>query len=148
MSLAGYKAPTASVEISGCSFVVKGLSPSTVSTLVRANLPELELVFQKLNDASQGDFGAMSFESMIVTVADIAPSILTNVIALAVVEDAPLETLVEAAQQMSIGAQIVAASAIADLSFVEVGGVKKFIGLVGGMLKAGKNQLPNPTKAP
>jgi hypothetical protein len=135
MSLAGYKSPTVSVEISGGSFLVKGLSPNSISTLVRANLPELEMVFTKLGDMSNGNIGAMSMESIVVTVADIAPSIISNIIALAAAEDAPLTELVEGANQMSIGAQIKAVTEIAELSFVEVGGVKKFIGLVMEKLK-------------
>jgi hypothetical protein len=128
MSLSNYKAPSHTFETNGGSFDVKGLSLSDVSILVNEHLPDMEAVFDLFsNSLSLNDLQMRAVASSIVATA---PGLAANIIAIAAGEysAAPTAATLPAPLQINI------IQKVGDLTFSEVGGVKKGMQAVVGLL--------------
>lgn len=128
MPLAGYKPETRVVALGGDNtMIVRGLSLSDVSVLVREHLPDLDAVF----DLFQGieTMTPEQFRPLALSIASQAPGFAANVIALAAGEGSASD-----AERLPAPVQVQALLDIGELTFSEVGGVKKFGEMVASLL--------------
>lgn len=112
----------------GGSFHVEGLSLESFAVLVRTHLQDLEALFD-LFEHSENLQGA-DIQRLAIAVLEEAPGFAANVIALAAGEpDAAPK-----AAKLPGPVQLEALAAIGELTFTEVGGVKKFLPTVAKLL--------------
>lgn len=139
MSLADYQPERCEIKLKGGSFHVEGLSFESFAILVRTHLPDLEAVielFQKGENVSSEDIGSVVF-----AVVSQMPGLAANVIALASGE----QDATKNAARLPAPVQIDVLMKIVDLTFNEVGGVKKSWGAIASLLTMTKET--NLTKA-
>lgn len=143
MKLASYTPPSAEVPIgSGNSITVNGLSLESIEILVRTHLPDIEELFDLFVDG--GNFGQDDIKRLSITLATRAPGFTANVIALGAGEADATEN----AAKLPFPVQLQALSEIGRLTFAEVGGVKKFMETVAGLLTGMNLKMPQQvTKA-
>lgn len=148
MALADYRPETRAILVGGSSFDVKGLSLTEFTTLVKHHLPDLEAVFDLGSATLKGkaDLTESDITKLAMAFADQAPGFVANVIALASGEKG--EKAVDAAYTLPFPVQIKALVAISELTFSEVGGVKKAMESVAGLLTKMNLSLPKVPKAP
>jgi hypothetical protein len=150
MSLVGYKPPVETVEFKGGSFQVKGLSLNDVSTLVQANLSDMEQLFG-LFDKAVGNGANMDIGGLASTLIAHAPGFVAATIALACTEQDDFEVRLEAARILPMPVQIDAIKKIGAVTFEEAGGVKKFLEnltfLKGALRTPTISQVPDPATA-
>lgn len=128
MALSDYKPESREIVIGGNSFHVEGLSLDHVAVLIRAHLPDLEALFELFQHAEK--ITPQSIQAVVTSIVSQAPGFAANVIALASGEaDATAN-----AAKLPFAKQIEALSAIGELTFTEVGGVKKALESVAGLL--------------
>lgn len=132
MGLSNYKPESRLIALKGGSFQVEGLSIEDVSVLVREHLPDLDALFDIFQNAN-----VKSSDDMLPVVKSLvsqAPGFAANLIAIASREPD------SAAQASRIPApkQIEIIMEIGDLTFTEVGGIKKSWELIAGLLKANR----------
>lgn len=146
MALADYQPESRVINFKSGSFQVFGLGLNEVTTLVRTHLPDLEALWE-LGDAvlaGKADFGESELAQIASAFADQAPGFVANVIALASRETDEhgnvLEAAITAASKLSIGLQVHALMAIGEVTFAEVGGIKKAWESVAGLLTAKGNK--------
>ncbi len=146
MGLADYQPETRVIPVKGGSFEVKGLSLTDFTTLVRYHLPDLEALYALGADVMSGktELEEGDITSLAVAFCDQAPGFVANLIALAAGE-ADNKKAIESAFKLPAPLQVKVLVDIADLTFMEVGGVKKGLESVAGLLK--KNPLPKLKKA-
>jgi len=137
MTLASYTPPSAKVPIgSDKTIIVTGLSLQAIEILIRTHLPDIEELFDLFVDG--GNLGQDDIKKLAVTLATRAPGFTANVIALAAGEpDATAN-----AAKLPFPVQLHALSDIGRLTFAEVGGVKKFMETVAGLLTAMNMKVP------
>lgn len=147
MGLADYKPPTRVIEVSGGSFQVKGLSLTEFSVMVQHHLPDLEAIFDLGMSVADGkaDLDESDVTKLAVAFAKEAPGFVANLIALASGE-ADDERTIEAARALPFPTQVKALVEIANLTFAEVGGIKKGMESVVGLLKT-KPEVVKKVKA-
>lgn len=135
MALADYQPETRVIPFSGGSFSVKGLSLNDFTALVRHHLPDLEAMFNLGSNTLSGktELTEDDITKLAVAFAEEAPGFVANLIALAAGETD--EKSVNAALSLPFPVQVRALAAIADLTFAEVGGIKKAMESVAGLLK-------------
>ncbi|MCB1865173.1 MAG: hypothetical protein KDG50_07055 [Chromatiales bacterium] len=126
--LRDFKPETRGVKFSGGSFEVRGISLEDLAVLVRTHLPDLETLFQLFERAEEIDGGDL--DSLAAAVFREAPGFVANVIALAAGEPDEAPT----AQLLPFPVQVQVIKDVAELTFSEVGGVKKFLTIVASML--------------
>lgn len=139
MGLADYQPETRVIELKGGSFVVKGLSLVEFTTLVRYHLPDLEAIFDLVTSAVEGkvDLTEEDLTKIAISLSEQAPGLVANLIALSAGEAD--EKGIASAARLPFPVQIKTLISIAELTFDEVGGVKKAWESVAGLLK---NKLP------
>lgn len=123
------------VEFKGGSFDVKGLSLEDITALVGNHLSDMEQVFaiteqalaEKNNKIEEVDMGALAM-----SFARQFPSFVADVIAHAAGEPAH----VDKARQLPAPLQVQALIEIVELTFDEVGGIKKAMESVTGLIKS------------
>lgn len=140
MPLAGYQPESRVVQLSGGnSFSVRGLSLNDFAVLIRTHLPDLEGVFDLFQNVET--LTAERLEPLAVSVISQAPGFSANVIALAAGEGDASD-----AERLPFPVQVKALLDIGELTFSEVGGVKKSLEMIAALLK--KTELtPKLTKA-
>lgn len=125
--LADYQVERREFDLKGGSFSVSGLSLTEIEVLLRTHLPDLETLFDlfaHIENVSNEDM-----HKIILAVVNQAPGFAANVIAMAAGEPqcAPI------AQRLAGPLQVEILKAIGELTFSEVGGVKKFLETVAAM---------------
>ena len=123
MALADYTPARATVEFTGGSFQVRGLSLDDVSILMRSHLPDVEALVGMLSESNGGgniEVGQVMQHA--ITLVKEAPGLVANLIALAA--DEP--DLVDKARALALPIQVRAIETICNLTFDEAGGPKKF----------------------
>lgn len=137
MGLAGYQPEVREFPLQGGrhTFSVRGLSLSDLAVLIRTHLPDLEGLFEVFQKG--GGLDDVDVLSLATSLAAEAPGFTANVIALAAGEvDAT-----NSAAALPFPVQVEALVAIGDLTFKEVGGVKKSLEMVTTLLmKTGMNK--------
>lgn len=137
MSLANYTPPSRTVSLGGDnSFNVNGLSLQSIEILVRTHLPDVEELFELFMDG--GNFTTDDLKRLALTLATRAPGFTANVIALGAGETDATEN----AARLPFPIQLQALAEIAELTFAEVGGIKKFVETVAGLLSSMKIKVP------
>lgn len=140
MPLAGYQPPTRTVKIDEHnSFDVRGLGFNDVAVLIREHFPDLEaLAGLFVNEEPLEMDNLMPLAQSLISNA---PGFVANVIALAAGEGDASD-----AERLPASVQLQALFDIGDLTFTEVGSVKKAMGLVAAAWKNPK--VKHLTKRP
>lgn len=141
MALSDYQAERREVVLGGTSFHVQGLSFQDFATLVRTHLPDMEALFDLFDGIE--NFGPDDYRKLATAVASQAPGFAANVIALASGET----DATEAAARLPFPVTINALLTIGDLTFTEVGGVKKFLEGVAPLLGSKEQMTKMLTKS-
>lgn len=139
MGLADYQPETRVIQLGkGGSFVVKGLSLTEFTTLIRHHLPDLEAIFDLGVQVTGGkaDLTEDDLSRLAIAFAEQAPGFVSNLIALASGETG--EKAVKAAGSLPFPLQVKTLVDIAELTFDEVGGIKKALESVAGLLKSNR----------
>ena len=140
MSLTGYQPETRDIQIGGGeSFQVKGLSLVPIAVLVREHFPDLDAIFDLFQSAD--NLEPEKFQPIALSVISQAPGLAANVIALAAGEGSAQD-----AERLPLHAQLAALLAIGELTFSEVGSVKKTVETIATLLKNLRNQNPTPSQ--
>lgn len=150
MALSDYKQVSRVFELKGASFEVKALSLNEMRVLIRQHMPDLEALFQVSVEALEGksEVSESDIQRLVVAAVEQAPGLVANVIALSAGETD--EAGVAAAYRLPFPVQVDVLLAIGNLTFDEVGGVKKWWGAIAGLLgktKIGK-AMTGVSKAP
>lgn len=126
MGLRDITLPTETISVGRASFSVRGLSFEDMTALIARHQSALELLIERYNTKGS-DAEVLQF------LVRETPTLTAQIIALA--SDEPDQE--EAVRKLPMPKQIDALTAIAKLTFEEVGGVKKFAeqlaGLFGGL---------------
>lgn len=140
MPLAGYKAQTRTIALAGDnSFVVKGLSLNHIAILIREHFDDLEALMTIFTSGGQ-DIENLDMRAVALSLISNAPGFVANVIALSAGEGDASD-----AEQLPGPVQLKALLDIGELTFSEVGGVKKSMEVIAGLLKNTnlKAQIPS-----
>lgn len=146
MSLADYQPERRVIPIGKTSFTVTGLSLGHITSLVRTHLDDLDALYEIGSSVIGGkaDVSEQDLTKIAVAVAEQAPGFVANLIALAAGEyNGPA---INNAHSLPFPTQVKTLIEIAELTFAEVGGVKKGLELVAELLK--KNQLESQPTLP
>jgi hypothetical protein len=108
-------------------FQVQGLSLDDLSLLVRTHLPDLENITDILMGVATAP-GA-SLGAAAISLVSEAPGLVANTIAVASGEQ-DLDALIVQARRLPFPVQVDALEKILDMTFQEVGGVKKFTEII------------------
>lgn len=129
MPLAGYQPEQRVIPINASnSFTVRGLGLNDIAVLVREHFPDLHTLFDLFNTV--GDLEPERLRPLIISVVSQAPGFAANVIALAAGEGDASD-----AERLPIPVQIQALMDIGQLTFTDVGGIKKAMEVVAALLK-------------
>lgn len=145
MGLADYQPETRVISLKGGSFSVRGLSLEAFTTLVRQHLPDLEAMWNLGSEVLSGrtELTQDDLTMLAITFAEQAPGFTANVIALASGDTS--EKAIEGARSLPFPVQVQTLVSISELTFDEVGGIKKALESVAATLAKTKGSLP--TKA-
>ena len=116
------------VQLKGGSFEVEGLSLESFAVLVRTHLPDLEDLFAMFDNVENMTIDDV--QKLASKVVMEAPGFAANVIALAAGEPEQAPRV----QKLPFPVQVQTLMDIGDLTFSEVGGVKKFLPVVADLL--------------
>lgn len=135
MGLADYKPETRVISLKGGSFDVKGLSLEDFAKLVNHHLTDLEALFDLGSSALSGktDLSEDDIIKLAVSFVEQAPGFAANLIALAAGDTS--EAGMTAAASLPFPVQVKTLVDIAEITFDEVGGIKKAMESVAGLLK-------------
>lgn len=158
MSLRKYKPQTKSLPLGTETIIIRGLSTSTIATLIQSNLEEFGSVFGAVEQVisstqldTADDLAIKSMESTIIGLAKSAPNFLSAAIALSVVdedESGDLGELIEIAATIPMPKQVTIMLEILNLTFTEVGGIKKFIAQIGQEMQSLKPAQQQSSEIP
>jgi hypothetical protein len=125
MALAEFKKQTRTFDLKGGSFTVEGLSFDKFATLIREHLSDVEAVFNLVDSIRNGttDLTETDVEKIIIAAAEEAPGLVTNIIVLASGEEGP--EAINGARNLPLPVQLEVILTVVDLTFSEVGGIKK-----------------------
>lgn len=133
MSLASYTPERVALQIQEeNTLLLRGVSLSDLSVLIREHMPDLDLIADTVmaaeswQDINIGDIAQMIVSQM--------PGLAANLIALSAEEPAQADVV----QLLPFPTQIDAVLKIAELTFKDVGGIKKSMGVIAGLLKQTK----------
>lgn len=129
MPLAGYQPETRDVPLhGGNSFAVRGMSFTDIASLMRTHFPDLEalsdLFAHGFENIDRGEF-----EKLALVLITQAPGFVANVIAMAAGEGDASD-----AEKLPAPIQVRALLDIGELTFEEVGGVKKGLETIAALL--------------
>ena len=135
MALADYQKQSRSFDLKGGSFQVEGLSFDKFAKLIREHLSDVEAVIDLVEAVTSGksDVTESDIEKILLSTAEEAPGLVANVIALASGETDP--RAVVAAASLPLPVQFEVMTAIVELTFSEVGGIKKAWETITSLLK-------------
>jgi hypothetical protein len=129
MSLKGYKPETRVIPLNGDnSFAVRGLSLVDVSVLIRQHFPDLDAIADLFFNGLDNLTPAQA-QSLALAVVSQMPGLAANMIAMAADEGDASD-----AEKLPMPTQIKALLEIGDLTFNEVGGVKKGVEMIAALL--------------
>lgn len=137
MSLAEYNPPSRDVPLGTTSIKLVGLSFQAISILVQEHAPDLDTVWaliKKSDVLQEGDVKRLAL-----SLAVDAPGLCANIIALAANEPQNAEQ----AAKIPAPTQIALLVDIMDMTFTEVGGVKKFKEMVANLLGTLMVKMPS-----
>lgn len=126
--LADYNLPSREFVTEGGSFSVKGLSVVDFNVLVRTHFADLEALFDLF--AQKDRLENADVTALCLAAVESAPGFVANVIALAAGEPHAAPVV----QRMSAPFQVLILEAVGELTFTEVGGVKKFLPVIARLL--------------
>lgn len=149
MSLSDYTVPTAVVALSGGQVEVRGLSLEDLAILLRNHMGDLDKLILTFAHEVRSDVAISALVQHAVPVIREAPGLVSNLIALAA--DAPDE--VDKVRRMSLAAKQKIIEKIAELTFEEAGGAKKFFASLSVMMTGlsrpeGRPSIDSPTSQP
>lgn len=136
MTLANYKAPSREMVLGDTSIHLVGLSLEHITILVREHLSDLEAIVEIISGGESLD-QIQDFKNVAFSLVTQAPGLAANIIAIAANEP----DQAEAVMRIPAPTQIEILLAIGDLTFMEVGGIKKAMGSVAGLLGAMDTKL-------
>jgi hypothetical protein len=140
MALSDYTPESREVALGqGKSFHVSGLSLQHIEILVRTHLPDLEELLDVFMSEG-GNFEGEDLKKLGITLASRAPGFVANVIALGAGETDATAT----AAKLPFPIQLQALADVFEITFTEVGGIKKFMETVAALL--GQMNLKIPKK--
>lgn len=122
MALSDYQPLTETVQLRGTSVTVRGINLEDVSVLINEHFSDADKIFSLYDEASgsgQADIAA----AVIVRLIQQAPSLAAHLISLA--SDEPENR--EHARKLSLIHQVELLKTIANLTFEEAGGARKFV---------------------
>lgn len=130
MDLAGYQQPRDKVEFTGGSLDLRGLSLNDFSQLLRFYKDDLESLFDIYENVNPGetDLTAAGVAKFAIKIISDAPGLVGNVIAMSCDQTSP--EAIKGAMALPPHIQLLAIQKIGELTFSEVGGVKKFVDLI------------------
>ena len=129
MPLAGYQPVTREVALgAGNSFSVRGLSLNDLAVLVREHFPDLDAIVDLVGNFDK--ITADQFGPLALSVVSQAPGFAANVIALAAGEGDASD-----AERLPGPVQVKALLDIGELTFNEVGGIKKAWEMIAALLR-------------
>lgn len=129
MGLADYKKATHVISLNDdCEVAVSGLSLSDITGLIRNRYQQLEEIY----DTAVGPDNQIDVEQLLQTASDVAPEIITDIIVLGSGEVS--EEVYAAASNLPGPLQLSIVAKVIELTFTEVGGVKKFVETVKNLL--------------
>ena len=138
MSLADFQPERITVKSKNFSMAVRGLSLIDCSALLRTHMSDLESLFEMYEQEAQGlSFGNVAVARYATRLISDAPGLVAHIIALACDEPEQLDN----ARRLPMIVQINALKAIGTLTFEEVGGVKKLIEELSGLVNQVRPQL-------
>lgn len=145
MALADYQAECRNFNLKGGSFSVTGLTLEHVALLVRTHLPDIERLFEIGEEVIGGrkELTADDMTQVATAVAQELPGFVASLITIAAGETTT-EALM-AARRLPAPVQVDVLVAIGELTFTEVGGVKKALESITGLLA--KLKVGNPSQA-
>lgn len=129
MALTDYVPETRQIPLGNTAFEVRGLTLEDMAILIRTHLPHLEAVVDliKHNDKIEPS----NVQDLIASMVSQAPGLAANIIALAAGETNAQAT----AARLPALKQIEALQGVFELTFSEVGSVKKVFDLLLGLMK-------------
>lgn len=129
MPLAGFQPEHREVSLGGGnSFSVRGLSLNDAAVLIREHFPDLDAIFDLFQNFDT--VTADQLQPLLLSVVSQAPGLVANVVALAAGEGSASD-----AEKLPAPIQVKALLAIGELTFNEVGGVKKSVEMIASLLK-------------
>jgi hypothetical protein len=120
--LADFEFDRRELNFKGGSFFLEGLSLESFAVLIRTHLKDLEGIFDLFKN-HKGDLKDEDVQNLIVAAIEETPGFVANVIALAAREP----TAAPQAIRLPFPIQVEALNIILELTFDEVGGIKKFM---------------------
>lgn len=140
MSLADYQPEQRVIPIGKTSFLVTGLSLGHITSLIRTHLDDLDALYDIGSKVigNKVDVTEQDLTKIAAAVAEQAPGFVANLIALAAGEYNA--QAINNAHSLPFPTQVKALIEIAELTFAEVGGVKKGLELVAGLLKNNQSE--------
>ena len=138
MALADTAIERRQIVIKGGSFELSGLSLDAFTTLIRTHLPDLEAVYELVENTTNGlsDLTEADLQTLVIAVAEQAPGFVANLIALSAGETS--DKAIKVARSLPFPLQVKCLMEVVDLTFDEVGGIKKSIESVMRLLKSTK----------
>ncbi|QJI52981.1 pre-tape measure protein [Xanthomonas phage FoX4] len=129
MAISDYTPETREIQIVGkTSFSVKGVSLHELSPLIRVHLPDLEQLFDIFENLAERE--KQNIPLVAGRVIAQAPGFAANLIAMCAGEPEAAPKV----QQMPFPTQVQALAAISELTFTEVGGVKKGLEILASLI--------------
>lgn len=129
MPLAGYQPEVREVPIANGNVMhLRAMNVADFAVLLREHFPDIDGVF----DLFQGGLDKMNadqFKPLALMLISQAPGLVANIIAVAAGEGDASD-----AEKLPAPIQVKALLAIGELTFMEVGGVKKFVGEIAALL--------------
>lgn len=146
--LADYQAERREINLGDTSFTVGGVSFNGLTQLIRTHFDDLESLVNLAKESTSGNLDHITeadIESIILSFLADAPGFIANVIAVAAGEHT--EQAVRAAGSIPAPKQVEVLMNIVELTFMEVGGVKKGIGALLKMLPQTANTSANKVQS-
>ncbi len=128
MSLSAYKPETRVVMLGAQAVEVRGLGLDAISVLVREHFPDLDSLIDLFKKGDNFDFSDMA--AIALSIASRAPGLSANIIALAADEPESASN----AMKIPAPSQVKLLVEIFEITFTEVGGVKKAMEMIAGLL--------------
>lgn len=122
MSIADYKPETAEVKFKGGSLTVRGLALDDLAVLMGTHLSDLDVLVGMFQREVKAELAVPVMAQYAITLVKEAPGLVANLIALACDDGDNVDPY----RKLSMPKQLECVEKIANLTFEEAGGPKKF----------------------